>query len=150
MFTTKLSPEAQRKSAIPFQDFWSIIHPVITNISKKKFEDGHFADAVESALKEVNTRVKEHVKSLTGEELDGSSLMKHAFSLNKPLILLGDLATTTGRNIQLGYMEIFSGSMTGIRNPKTHANITIERARSIHFLFLASLLMFKLDEAEIP
>jgi hypothetical protein len=34
----------------------------------------------------------------------------------------------------------------GIRNPKAHANITITPERAIHFLFLASLLLFKIDE----
>jgi len=37
--------------------------------------------------------------------------------------------------------------MTGIRNPKAHANVEIRHERAVHFLFLASLLMFKLDEA---
>lgn len=43
-------------------------------------------------------------------------------------------------------MQIFSGAMTGIRNPKTHKNIKIDKKRAIHFLFLASLLMYKTDE----
>jgi len=43
-------------------------------------------------------------------------------------------------------MQIFAGAMTGIRNPKAHANIVIDRNRAIHLLFLASLLFFKLDE----
>ena len=150
VFTPKAPSEAERKAAIPFQGFWSIIHPEIIKVSQKRFEDGHFADAVESAFKEVNTRVKDHVKRLIGQELDGSSLMNRAFSLDKPLISLDDLKTITGQSIQKGYMQIFSGCMTGIRNPKAHENIIIEKARSIHFLFLASLLMFKLDEAGTP
>ncbi len=46
-------------------------------------------------------------------------------------------------------MELFSGSMIGIRNPKAHANISITKERAIHFIFLASLLMYKLDEAGV-
>jgi len=42
--------------------------------------------------------------------------------------------------------RIARGAMTGIRNPKAHENITIDSRRAIHFLFLASLLMFKIDE----
>jgi len=30
-------------------------------------------------------------------------------------------------------MQIFAGSMTGIRNPKAHSNITIDAPRAIHF-----------------
>jgi len=44
-------------------------------------------------------------------------------------------------------MQIFAGSMTGIRNPKAHGNLNITRERGIHLLFLASLLFHKLDES---
>lgn len=130
--------------------FWSIIHPVIQRVAKSKFEDGYLADAVESALKEVNKRIKDYVRSKTRRELDGAPLMQYAFSLQQPVVTLNNLETETGRNIQQGYMQIFAGSMTGIRNPKAHDNINIEEARAIHFLFLTSLLMYKLDEANVP
>jgi hypothetical protein len=54
--------------------------------------------------------------------------------------------TLTGRNIQQGYMMIAAGAMQGIRNPKAHGNVTIDSRRCVHFLYLASLLMEKLDE----
>lgn len=129
-------------------DFWSMIHPCAISIAQKKFEDGLYADAVESAFKEINKRVKEIVKNKTGEELDGADLMNKAFSLKKSIVILDDLSSETGRNIQQGYMQIFAGAMTGIRNPKAHDNITITPERAIHFIFLASLLMYKLDEAK--
>jgi uncharacterized protein (TIGR02391 family) len=111
------------------------------------FASGHFADSVEAAFKAVNERVKKVVLAKTGQEYDGADLMGRAFSLKKPILLLGDLSTVTGQNMQVGYLQIFAGSMTGIRNPKAHENIEIDAARAIHFLFLASLLMAKLDEA---
>jgi len=134
---------APRNSA----SFWQLIHPSIERIAKRKYDDGHFADAVESAFKDVNSRVKAYVKGKTGEELDGASLMTTAFSVKNPIIMLGDLTTESGDNMQKGYMQIFAGAMTGIRNPKAHENIIIDDQRAIHFLFLASLLMSKLDEA---
>ncbi len=129
-------------------DFWSMIHKDIVEVSKNKFEDGYYADSVESAFKEINTRVKKIVKNNIGEELDGKSLMNRAFSVNNPVIALDDLSSETGKNIQQGYMQIFAGAMIGIRNPKAHENINITGESAIHFLFLASLLMYKLDEAE--
>ncbi|BAM05862.1 hypothetical protein LFE_0134 [Leptospirillum ferrooxidans C2-3] len=47
-------------------------------------------------------------------------------------------------------MEIFAGSMTGIRNPKAHEIVSIDSTRAIHFLFLASLEMNRLDDVRIP
>ena len=45
-------------------------------------------------------------------------------------------------------MDIFAGAMTRIRNPKAHNNVVIDENRTIHLLYLASLLMYKLDEAK--
>ncbi len=129
---------------------WHLIHPHIQKIADARFSSGHYADAVEAALKEVNSRVKAVVKSTTGEELDGAPLMNTAFSPKTPIIILDDLSTESGRNIQLGYMQIFAGAMTGIRNPKAHANIKITPERALRFLILAGLLMEKLDEAKCP
>ena len=126
--------------------FWNDIHKIIIQVAKKKFEDEHYADAVESACKEVNSCVQTIVKHITGGEKDGASLMYHAFSLKKPIITLDDLSTQSGKDVQLGYMQLFAGTMIGVRNPKAHANIEIDRRRAVHFIFLTSLLMEKLDE----
>lgn len=128
---------------------WTLLHPLIRNVAEGRFSSRHFADSVEAALKEVNTRVKEQVRSHTNEERDGAGLMHFAFAPKNPILLLGDLSTETGKSMQQGYMELFAGAMTGVRNPKAHQNVEIEPERAIHFLFLASLLMQKLDEAEV-
>jgi len=101
---------------------------------------------VEAAFKEINTLIKEHVKRRKGEELDGAPLMNKAFSVNNPVVILDDLSTKPGRNVQQGYMQIFAGSMIGIRNPKAHANVTIDDMRARHSLYLASLLAHRFDE----
>ncbi|MEO5799633.1 MAG: TIGR02391 family protein [Gemmatimonadales bacterium] len=126
---------------------WGLMHPEITALSKARFEAGHFADAVEAALKEVNLAVKAKVAARGAPGADGAALMTQAFSLKNPLVTLDDLSTESGRNVQQGYLQIFAGAMTGIRNPKAHGNLTISPERAIHLLFLASLLRFKVDEA---
>lgn len=129
--------------------FWRHIHPVVKKLCQKKFKDGHYADAVETALKELNDIVKEYVKKKTGEEYDGSELMQKAFSLNNPVVSLDDLSTENGKNIQKGYMQIFAGAMTGIRNPKTHKNVVITSERAIQLLFFCSLLFYKLEDGKV-
>ena len=44
-------------------------------------------------------------------------------------------------------MKIFEGTMLGIRNPKAHANMSINKDSAIKRLVLAGLLMDKIDEA---
>ena len=132
------------------EEFWNLLHPIVAKIARTRFESGHFADCVEAALKEVNQAVRATVKARAGEELDGTQLMHKAFSAERPIIVLDDLASVCGKDIQKGYHLIFAGTMIGIRNPKAHANLEIDQIRAIHFLFLASLLMFKLDEQILP
>jgi uncharacterized protein (TIGR02391 family) len=125
---------------------WSLLHPKVVEVAKTRFESGHYADAAEAVFKEINDTVRNLVEKRTGKAYDGASLMQFAFSLQNPILKLDDLGNETGRNIQVGYSQIFSGAMTGIRNPKAHSNIKIDATRSLHFLFLASLLFFKVDE----
>ncbi|MHB8526970.1 MAG: TIGR02391 family protein [Candidatus Acidiferrales bacterium] len=129
---------------------WDDLDMRIRKVAETRFDSRNYADAVEAALKEVNHRIKLHVKQAIGRELDGSTLMNAAFSLQNPIIVLDDLSTETGRNIQVGYMQIFAGAMTGIRNPKARQNIHITERRAMQFLALSSLLMEKLDEAGCP
>lgn len=57
------------------------------------------------------------------------------------------MSTESGRNIQLGYMKIFEGAMIGVRNPKAHANLYLDKKTAIHLLFLASFMFDKLQNA---
>ncbi len=134
----------------PIDPWWLKIHPSVRAVAESRFVAGHRADAVEAALKEVNTRVKKEYKKRTRTELDGKGLMMKAFSPDKPQIVLGDLDTESGKNEQEGYMFLFAGAMQALRNPKAHANLDIDESRAMHHLLVASLLMSKLDEAKVP
>lgn len=127
-----------------------LLHPEIIRVSKAKFIDGYYADAVESAFKEINTRVKKiFSRKNPGEKVpDGANLMTRVFSVDNPIIELDDLTNDSGRNVQLGYMQMLAGAMTGIRNPKAHANVVITKEEALNSLFLASLLMEKIDKAK--
>ena len=43
-------------------------------------------------------------------------------------------------------MNIFSGAMIGIRNPKAHNNLNPDKIKSIHLLQIASFMMLKIEE----
>lgn len=123
--------------------FWSLIHPEVAAEARPRFEAGHYSDAVEWALKVVAAKVR----GRTGLSTDGSDLMHCAFSPNRPHLVFDDPIPATQISMQQGYMELFAGSMTGIRNPKAHGMVRLDRRRCVHFLFLASLLADKVDEA---
>lgn len=49
--------------------------------------------------------------------------------------------------VQQGYMMMFSGAMSALRNPKAYENLVISRDDAIRKLIFASILMYKLDSA---
>lgn len=130
----------------PTQWFWDFVHPRIQVLARPRFEAGFFGDAVEASFKEVNDSVKRIVLEREGRELDGAGLMTTAFSPQNPIIRLSELLSESDRGIQQGYMQIFAGSMTGIRNPKAHGNLNPDSSKALHLIALASLLMHKVDE----
>lgn len=125
---------------------WSKLHPAVTQVARGRYEAKQYADAVLASLRELNTKIKNYVKKATGLEYDGADLMLRAFSVNNPIVRLGDLSTEDGKNIQQGYMQIFAGAMTAIRNPKSHSNVTIDADRAVDLLHFASLLHHVFDE----
>ena len=86
--------------------------------TEKRFLNGHYQDAVLEAFKYLNNYVKLRVKI----QADGSKLMQHAFSAANPILKLNSFITKSEKDEQQGYMDIFAGSMTGIRNPRAHEN----------------------------
>lgn len=132
-----------------YEQFWDYIHPKIVNVTKDRFYNGKYADAIEASFKEINVIIKEIVLKQRNQELDGAKLMKYCFSSERPVLVIQDIISETGRNVQLGYMEMFAGAMTGIRNPKAHNNQIITREEAIRKLNFASLLMYKVDQARI-
>lgn len=128
-------------------DAWTLIHPTILEITKDRMESGFYADAVENACKALNNRVREIVQAKIGEEFDGAKLMQKAFSADNPIIKLEKGASQSAHDTQLGYMQIFSGVMTGIRNPKAHEIDNITKEDALRKLIMLSILMYRIDDA---
>ena len=127
-----------------------LLHPVIYKTSYKKFVDGYYAEAVESAIKEINYRSKKLFKKYKEKELDGSDLFANLYNSDKEKTLLfaaKDLDTQSNKDEQEGYRFLFMGLWKGIRNPKAHANTTLTKEQAIERLIFASMLMKKLDES---
>ena len=96
---------------------YQITDPDLHRISRKLFADGHYAIAVERAYVYLNNLVKD--KAGLGDE-DGVALMNRTFSPKNPILKLSSLSSTSERDEQLGYMQILTGVMLGIRNPRVH------------------------------
>ena len=109
--------------------------------SRKRFHDGNYTDAVEAAFKCVNNSVKEKLGMHTK---DGADLMRTAFSANSPVLFLNTFQSQSDKDEQQGYMDIFAGSMTGIRNPRAHEHGLVDEPEvALELLVLANHLMRK-------
>lgn len=135
-------------------DFWSLIHPRVSEVSKSLYLDGHYANAAEDAFIEINVRVKglfqiinPNDKNPCDKVPDGDGAMTTVFSPQKPLVEFCDTSTDTGKNVQKGFMQMLAGAMSALRNPKAHENIKLSADDAMRRLMFASMLMFKIDEA---
>ena len=131
-------------------DIWCLIHPRIIKSSKDLFLDGHWTNAATDAFVEINTRVKNLFKivSPNANVPDGVTAMTTVFSINKPLLKIGDLNDQICHDKQFGLMNMLQGAISALRNPKCHDNeeiITQEEA--MRRLMFASTLMYLIDEA---
>lgn len=43
-------------------------------------------------------------------------------------------------------MQIFASAMTGIRNPKAHSNMVLDKTKALNLLFIASFMALKLED----
>lgn len=126
--------------------FWQYIPQAIRGAAKRLFDEGHYSESVESACKEINSQVKAEYLKRTGQEADGVDLMRKAFSTNMPIIELSRSENSeTRRNEQLGYMELFVGAMSALRNPKAHANVPLGKEDAVRQLMLSGLLLSRFE-----
>jgi uncharacterized protein (TIGR02391 family) len=135
--------EEKRDEAVMFDAL--VTETALRETTRQLFLDGHYALAVEEGYKCLNNVVK----SRSGLSTDGASLMRTTFSPKGPLLKLNALETDSERDQQLGYMDIFAGCMTGIRNPRAHEHRYLDEPEvAIELLALANHLLRMVNSAK--
>lgn len=126
---------------------WELVHPTIKKLVEGRFKAGHYQDAVFVACKKMNNIIKEKYKEETGNDEDGQSLMNKVFSPKSPhFILPTDLSSVSRQNEQRGYMMLFAGTMSAIRNPIGHENIVLTERDAMQKLIFVSHLLEKFEK----
>ena len=127
------------------EGFLHLLHPAIIASSYDQFENGYLREAVLNSVVAIFDLIRER----TGLDMDGSALVNRAFSLTDPYLILSDLHTESGQNDQKGFIQLFSGSYQGIRNPKAHSlNHDLTEIKASQYLVHASLLARRVSEAQ--
>ncbi len=131
--------------------FWSEIHSRIVNVSRELYVDGHCSTAVEKAVKEVESRLREKflelkpsaaVPSKVGDVIGALISENGAFKFC-------DTTTASGRDYRRGIQSLFEGIMAAYRNPAAHANLQYEKREAMEQIMLASQLMYVLDKPQL-
>jgi uncharacterized protein (TIGR02391 family) len=121
------------------------IHPAIERASGQLYRDGHYANAVEDAVKALNALVR---MNSGVDDKDGVDLMQHVFSANSPVLKFNALQDKSDLDEQKGFMQMFSGAVAGLRNPRAHKIIKDEPALALEFIAFISLLAQLADRAK--
>lgn len=113
---------------------------------EKLFRDGHHARAVEEGYKFLDNLVKRTAG--TESSLTGSKLMTTVFSPGNPILRVNSGVTMSEEDEQKGYMQILSGCMTGIRNPRAHEHEWEDTEfRALQLLSLANHLVQRVRDS---
>jgi uncharacterized protein (TIGR02391 family) len=119
------------------------LHPEIDRAAGALYRGGHYANAIEDAVKALNGLVRLR----SGVELDGSKLMEQVFNPSNPVLKFNALADQSDRDEQRGFMMMFAGAVAGLRNPRAHKLIKDDPERALEFIAYISLLAKLLDGA---
>lgn len=122
------------------------LHPVIAAAASGLYADGHFKNAVLDAVIALNNHVR--AKSFV-TDLDGVGLMEYVFGPKNPVLQFNALETTSDRDEQKGYMGMFSGAVSGLRNPRAHGLVVDDPERALEFIAFVSLLTKLVDGAKL-
>lgn len=120
------------------------IHPEISIVSLKLFNNGHYSQSTFEAFKHLDNSVKK----LAGINESGFKLMMAAFAETNPKIRLTALSTQSEIDEQSGFKFIFAGSMSAIRNPRGHDLTTDPIDRCLDHLSFASVLLRRLEDRQ--
>lgn len=128
------------------EGFLHLLHPAIVRSSYDQFKNGHLRDSVLNSV----VAIFDLIRDRTGINADGSNLVNRSFSLTDPYLVLSELDTDSGQNDQKGFIQLFTGSYQGIRNPKAHSlTHDLTEVKAAQYLVHASLLARRVSEAQL-
>jgi uncharacterized protein (TIGR02391 family) len=128
------------------------LHPLIWGAASKRWESGHYSDAVQRAA----TALSGFIKDQTGRyELGDNDLMTQAFSPNAPqeskprLRWPGNDDDLTVKAMRQGILNMSQGVFSAIRNPVTHTTDELPKQEALEQLATLSILARWIERCEL-
>jgi uncharacterized protein (TIGR02391 family) len=121
------------------------LHPAVQAAAGSFFADGAHEVAVAEAFKSIEVRVR----NLTGSSNSGARLMGDAFQPGGSVLDVAGHEGRSGEDEREGFMHVFRGAMSGIRNPGVHELFRPgDPQQALEYLGFASLLHRRIDAAD--
>lgn len=128
------------------------LHPLIWDAASKRWDSGHYSDAVQRAATFLNA----HVQDITGRtDVSDNDLMSQTFSLSAPqdkkprLRWPGEDSNLTVKAMRVGILNLAQGVFSAIRNPATHSTEDMARQEALEQLATLSILARWIDRCEL-
>lgn len=138
------TPTRTRAEPVPDAHPLAGLHPLIVDSCGELWEAGHRREAISRAAVVLLDAVRE-ASGLA--DLDTEPLMSQAFRPEDPQIIVADLRTKNGQNIQRGTHFIAMGANAAIRNPAAHSSFHPDVDQAREQLTVLSFLARRLDDA---
>lgn len=123
-------------------------HPYVLKCCNEELLAEDYFHAVHEAAKGLC----EHVRTITGLNLDGTDLFDAALGGKAPYITLADRSTASGRSQQNGLRELLNGTIHLVRNPTAHdlrIRWDVNEGDALDVLNLISYLHKMLDQCVV-
>lgn len=120
------------------------IHDEVSKYCKAELLQDNYFHAVFEAVKGLAQRIRD----MSGEKLDGASLIDKVFAVDRPILALNTLQTETEKSEHKGFALLLKGCFGAVRNPLAHEPKILWRGEddAADYLSLISLMHRKLDD----
>jgi len=146
LFNEKLADRGETSVTKARRAFGDLdLHPEISRACGQLFEDGHYAEAVETGCKVLDLLVK--MRSMRTDP-SGTELMQLVFSPKAPILKYNNQATDSEKSEQQGMMHLFAGAMLALRNPRAHGLVKDHPENAVEYLSFLSMLAKSLDRTK--
>lgn len=127
------------------------IHRQLALAVGSRLDTTPYGDTVFAAI----IALRDYVKQMSGLPADGYSLMEQAFAANGSHLHLNPLTSCSHKNEQKGFLSLYCGVMTGLRNPLAHEGASSAFAQARYpnkkaLLKYLSFLSILLERADHP
>jgi uncharacterized protein (TIGR02391 family) len=117
----------------------------IKDVSFELYESGYYREAMINSILCLFDMIREE----SGLRSDGADLIGKAFSLSNPRIILANLKSESGKNIQKGVIQMLQGYFQAYRNVASHSlTQTFDQREVLSILISISRLYVQIKEAE--